>query len=104
MERLGFWGQSHLSTWLVSILSSSATFGGNLRHAYSAVTVYSHFREYSSTTAKLGPLAYSEICALESDLNDKSLTNLVLMLSWADETGLGDVASVVVAAVVSVEI
>ena len=90
-----------MNKWLVSALCFSATFEGNLKHASSTDTIYPPLEEYLGTTAKLGPVVTSEICASMSGFDDRFLT---LMSSGADESELEDVVTVFIVFFIVIEL
>ena len=70
----------HFSNWLVSVLSSTASRGASLRHAFSTLAMYSSLGEHLDTTAKLGPLANRVSCASIWGIEERLTIHLALML------------------------
>ena len=90
---------------MVSFSPKLCCIGGNLRHTFNTLAVYSPYGEYLDMIVKLGPLAKSNFCASVSGEEDRFTTHLAMAFSGGDVPRLVDVvANVVVTVVVVVDV
>ena len=75
LVRLGLVGWEDLSTWLTSALSSSASCQLSLVQAASIAVIYSKLGGCLGVTAKLGPLASTDLCTGVKGLLDRLITH-----------------------------
>ena len=91
LVRLGLGGCEDLRTLLTSALSSSASCWLSLVQAASMAVMYSKLGGCLGVTAKLGPLARTDLCAGVKGLLDRLMTHLGLGSSleepWLDLLG-----------------
>ena len=87
LVRLGLGGWEDLRTLLISALSSSASCWLSLVHAASMAVMYSKLGGFLGVTAKLGPLARTDLWARVKGLLDKLMTHLGLGSSLEDPWG-----------------
>ena len=83
--RLGLGGWEALSTQFISVLSSSASCWLSLVQAASIAVIYSNLGGCLEVTAKLGPLASTDLCAGVKGLLDKLITHFGLGSSKGEE-------------------
>ena len=87
LVRLGLGGWEDLRTLLISALSSSASCWPRLVQAVSMAVIYSKLGGCLGETAKLGPLARTDLWAGIKGLLDKLMTHLGLGSSLEDPWG-----------------
>ena len=75
---LGLGGWKDLRTLLITALSSSASCWPSLVQTASIAMIYSRLGGCQGVTAKLGPLASTDLCAWVKGLLDKLMTHLGL--------------------------
>ena len=85
LVRLGLEGLEALSTQFILALSSSAFCWLSLVPAASMAVIYSKWGEYFGETAKLGPLASTDLWAGVKGLLDKLITHFGLGSSKGEE-------------------
>ena len=87
LVKLGLGGWEDLRTLLISALSSSASYWLSLVQAASMAVVYSKLGGCLRVTAKLGPLARTDLCAGVKGLLERFMTNLGLGSSLEEPWG-----------------
>ena len=85
LVKLGLGGWEDLSTWLTSALSSSASCWLSLVQAASMAVMYSKLGGCFGETAKLGPLARTDLCAKVKGLLERLITHFGLGSSLREE-------------------
>ena len=85
LVRLGLGGWEALSTQFILALSSSASWWLSLVQAASIAVIYSKFGGCLGVTAKLGPLASTDLCAGVKGLLDRLITHFGLGSSKGEE-------------------